>query len=168
MNRSQFFKQSLGVAATSMLIPDLFRRTVTIDPEPYKMELIKDFVGAGHGRIERLKELVADFPNIIYCRYDWGNGDFEDAIEAAAHVGNKEIANFLIEKGARPNLFVLTMLGRNDLIVPILEAYPILINGLGAHGFTLLHHALKGGEDASEMVTYLASKGLTETQVKIK
>jgi hypothetical protein len=65
--------------------------------------------------------------NLLYARYDWGNGDFEEAIEGAGHVGNKEIANYLIEQGARVNLFVLTMLGKTNLVKPVLDEYPPLI-----------------------------------------
>ena len=40
--------------------------------------------------------MLNDYPNLIYSRYDWGNGDFEGAIEGAGQVGNKEIADYLI------------------------------------------------------------------------
>jgi hypothetical protein len=68
-----------------------------------------------------VKELLEQYPNLIYSRYDWGNGDFEEAIEGAGHVGNKEIAQWLIEKGARPNLFVMTMLGETAIVKSVIE-----------------------------------------------
>lgn len=133
-------------------------------PDPVDNGTIKEFVVAGHGDLKKVKEMIAEMPNLIYCRYDWGGGDFEEAIEGAGHLGNKEIANFLIEKGARVNLFVLTMLGQTNLVKPVLEAYPHLIFARGPHGFSMLHHAKQGGEDAEELHEYLSEKGLEEMQ----
>jgi hypothetical protein len=97
-----------------------------------------------------------------------GNGDFEEAIEGAGHVGNKEVAGYLIEKGARPNLFVLTMLGETVIVKSAIEKYPSLLNAKGPHGLTLLHHAIKGGDASKKLVDYFKSKGLSATQFKIK
>ena len=157
----------LGLAGLGSL-PIVSASPFQDSPDPIKIEIVKDFVSAGHGRFERVKELVEEFPNLIYARYDWGKGDFEEGIEAAGHVGNKEIANFLISKGARPNLFVLTMLGQTDLVKPILEAYPVLLQAKGAHGFTLLHHAKVGGEEAKELYAYLEEKGVKEMNIPLK
>src|SRR5688572_25190599 len=105
MDRKRFLVQS-SISAGAFLVNPLQILAGTTDPiAPYKPEIVKDFVGAGHGKLGRVKELLAEYPNLLYCRYDWGNGDFEEAIEGAGHVGNKEIANYLIEQGARPNLF---------------------------------------------------------------
>jgi hypothetical protein len=43
-----------------------------------------------------------------------------------------------------------------------------MIQSLGAHGFTLLHHATRGGEAARELLEYVKEKGLSQMQVKIK
>ena len=121
-------------------------------PDPIDNATIKEFVVAGHGDLTKVKEMIDEMPNLIYCRHDWGGGDFEEAIEGAGHLGNKDIANFLIGHGARVNLFVLTMLGKTKLVKPVLEAYPKLISAKGPHGFSLLHHAKQGGEDAEELL----------------
>ena len=168
MNRKNFLMKS-ATAGTSFLINPFkaFDKNAQ-DPEPYKTDIVKEFVIAGHGKLDRVKEMVAEYPNLLYCRYDWGNGDFEEAIEGAGHVGNKEIANYLIEIGARPNLFVLTMLGETAIVKSTIEKYPSLLNAKGAHGLTLLHHATKGGEKSKELFEYFNSKGLKEMQIKIK
>ena len=137
-------------------------------PAPLNTSTIKDFVVAGHKDLSKVKEMLNDNPNFIYSRYDWGNGDFEEAIEGAGHLGNKEIANYLIEQGARVNMFVLTMLGKTELVKPTLEAYPNLIFAKGAHGFTLLHHAKVGGSENEEFIEFLMDKGLTKTNIQIK
>jgi hypothetical protein len=137
-------------------------------PEPYKAEWVKDFVVAGHKDLSKVQSMVKDRPNLVFSKWDWGNGDFEGAIEGAGHMGNKEIALALIDAGSRVTLFVLTMLGRTDLVKPVLEAYPSLIFANGPHGFTLLHHAKMGGKEGEELYAYLQEKGLTKTWVKIK
>jgi len=168
MDRKRFLLQT-SISAGALLANPLQLLATAPDPTvPYKPEVVKEFVGAGHGNLARVKELLAEYPNLLYCRYDWGNGDFEEAIEGAGHVGNKEIANYLIEQGARPNLFVLTMLGETAIVKSVLERFPTLLRAKGAHGLTLLHHANKGGDASKELGEYFKSKGLTETQIKIK
>jgi hypothetical protein len=162
MNRKSFLKMGFGAA----VIPSAAYAQDALPP--LKMELVKEFVGAGHGKPERVLEMLVDHPNLVYCRYDWGNGDFEEAIEGAGHVGHKELAELLIKHGARVNLFVLTMLGKADLVLPVLDQYPELIFAKGAHGFTLLHHANVGGKDSERIVQYLDEKGLKETKMRIK
>lgn len=167
MNRKKFLiNGSAGV--TAFVLDPLRSFSRTADPEPYKTETVKEFVIAGHGKLDRVKEMLIEYPNLLYCRYDWGNGDFEEAIEGAGHVGNKEIARYLIENGARPNIYVLTMLGETAIVKSIIDRYPSLLNGKGPHGFTLLHHATKGGEDSKELLEYFKEKGLKEMQVKIR
>lgn len=167
MNRKTFVRKSVSMLAFSGLAPALaVSQPGQEEPPPFDPKLVKEFVVAGHRNFSLLKEMLEERPNLLYCKYDWGNGDFEEAIEGAGHLGNQEIANYLISKGARVNLFVLTMLGQSALVKPVLEAYPSLINALGPHGFTLLHHA-KVGEN-TEMVEYLTDKGLTKTNIKIK
>lgn len=165
MHRKNFIKQALGGMAGLTLIPKTAFTATINEPEPIKTELVKEFVIAGHGKFDRVKEMLIDYPSLLYCKYDWGKGDYEEAIEGAGHVGNKEIANYLIEQGARVNLFVLTMLGKMALVKPVLEQYPALIFSRGAHGFTLLHHAKVG--EARVLYDYLQEKGLNETQIKI-
>ena len=135
-------------------------------PEQLDEKLVKDFVIAGHTKLELVREMLSEYPNLIYTSYDWGMGDFEQAIDGAAHLGNKEIVNYLISQGARVNLFVLTMLGKKELVKPIIEAYPQLLFTKGPHGLTLLHHALVG--ESSELTDFLKGKGLNKRMIKIK
>lgn len=136
-------------------------------PDPLPAEQVKEFVVAGHGNFDKVKQLLGESPPLLYATWDWGGGDFETALEGAGHVGNKEIANYLISLGARTNLFVLTMLGKTAIVKSYLETYPGYLRAKGPHGFTLLHHAQKGGDDATELLVYLQSKGLKETKVKL-
>ena len=166
MNRKTFIKNSLGGIVVAGVAPTLVYSQTPPEPEPLGIKLVKEFVIAGHKNLPLVKEMLNEYPNLIYSSYDWGNSDYEEAIEGAAHLGNKEIANYLISKGARVNLFTLTMLGKTKIVKPTLEAYPELIFAKGPHGFTLLHHANIGG--SKDLSNYLKEKGLNETHIKIK
>ncbi|WP_411030402.1 hypothetical protein [Spongiimicrobium sp. 3-5] len=167
MNRKKFISNSLLSVSTAILTPTLaFSQSQEKEPKQLDLKLVKDFVVAGHSNLELVKEMLQEHPNLVYSPFDWGNGDYEEAIEGAGHLGNKEIANYLISKGARVSLFVLAMLGKTDLVIPTLEAYPELVFAKGPHGFTLLHHALIG--ESHDLADYLKEKGLTERMIKIR
>jgi len=73
-------------------------------PPPLDKELVREFVGKSHSDFSRVKELLSREPGLLNCSCDWGGGDFETGLEAAGHVGNREIAHFLLLNGARMNL----------------------------------------------------------------
>ena len=172
MNRKLFVQRMvlgsgiIGIAPGLLLAQNGANPKKTPD-DPLMPEKVKEFVIAGHGDFDKTKKLMQETPSLIYANWDWGGGDFETALEGAGHVGNKEIANYLIGAGARTNLFVLTMLGKTTIVKAYLESYPAYLNARGPHGFTLLHHAQKGGEDARELLEYLQSKGLKESKLKL-
>ena len=127
--------------------------------EPIKPELVREFVIAGHGNFEKVKELLLQEPNLLNATWDWGAGDFETAIGGAGHMGRPDIAEFLIGKGARMDIFIAAMLGRIDIVKPTLEAYPLLKTSKGPHGLTLLHHARQGKDPAKAVLDYLTEIG---------
>jgi hypothetical protein len=83
---------------------------------------------ARHNDLDKLDKMMSDKPEFMYTRYHWGHGDFEAAIEGAGHVGNREIAEYLIDRCARVTLHVLAMLGKGELVIPVLLEYPSLVN----------------------------------------
>jgi hypothetical protein len=169
MTRKNFLITTAGAGGLLLLNKDAAAKEKQQEaPAPYSVSLVKEFVIAGHGNFDKVKTMVQENPNLVFGKFDWGNGDFEAAIEGAGHLGNKEIANFLLDAGSRVTLFVLTMLGKTELVKPILEAYPKLIFANGPHGFTMLHHAKVGGKDGEELYNYLQEKGLKEDWIKIK
>lgn len=171
MNRKKFLYTVTGGTAGLILLNQFSSGQTPAKqdpPPPYAASLVKEFVGAGHKDLSKVQTMVAEYPNLVHSKYDWGNGDFESAIEGAGHVGNVAIAEYLINAGSRVSLFVLATLGKTALVKPVLEAYPKLIFANGPHGFTLLHHAKLAGKEGEELYNYLQEKGLKETKVKIK
>ena len=165
MNRKSFIR-STGILTTSLIVtPNIILGQDK--PAAYQRDVVKQFVGASHSNLEKVKELLNDFPNLIFSSWDWGGGDFETGIGAGGHVGHKEMVNFLIDKGARPTLHVMTMLGKTELVKPVLETYPQLLTSLGPHGFTFLHHAQKGGKDAEELLQFFEEKGQKESKISL-
>jgi len=128
-------------------------------PPALSPELVKDFVIAGHGNLDKVKELLAKEAGLLNACWDWGGGDFETAIEGAGHTGSKDCANYLLSKGARMNIFCAAMLGRLDIVKAFLLDYPELKSSKGPHGLQLMHHATKGGDNAKEVLAYLQSVG---------
>ena len=156
-----------SLALSGIVTQSMAQQNQTDKPPALDKDLVKDFVIAGHGNFDKTKQLLQEHPSLLYATWDWGGGDFETALEGAGHVGNKEIANYLIEMGARTNMFVLTMLGKTAIVKPFLEQFPKFVFAKGPHGLTLLHHAQRGGDDSKELLDFIQSKGLKETKVNL-
>ncbi len=106
--------------------------------------LVREIVGASHRNLARVKELLTAHPALAKANYGWGYGDWESALGAASHVGNKDIANLLLENGARLDIFAAAMLGMNDTVAAMLKAMPALAKTRGPHGISLVAHATAG------------------------
>ncbi|MEH6889741.1 ankyrin repeat domain-containing protein [Bacillus sp. JJ864] len=120
-------------------------------------ELIREFVMAAHGNLERVQELLIENPNLLHASYNWSGDDWETALGAAAHVGRRDIALYLLEKGARMDIFAATMLGKLEIVQAILTVQPEAKYASGPHGISLIQHARMGGEKAEHVLTYLSS-----------
>lgn len=131
-----------------------------------EITLIQDFVGKSHADLEGVKELLAREPALINSSWDWGGGDWETGLGAAAHMGRRDIATYLLEHGARLDLFAAAMLGNLDIVKATLETYPDSINTLGPHGIPLIAHAQAGGNEAIHVYEYLKSLSSQKTEAR--
>lgn len=73
---------------------------------------------------KRVREWAEARPSLARAAWDWGFGDWETALGAASHMGNRPIAEYLISKGARPSLFSAAMLGQLDVVKAFIAAQP--------------------------------------------
>ena len=121
--------------------------------------LVREAVGTSHGNLPRLRELVEKQPALARASWDWSSGDWETCIDAASHVGNRPIAEFLIANGARPTIFSAAMMGQLDVVKAFVAASPGIQRNHGPHGLTLMSHAKAGGADAASVVQYLTALG---------
>ena len=122
-------------------------------------ELVHRFVNDAHGDLDSVRELIGEEPALVNAAWDWGGGDWETGLGAAAHMGRRDIAEFLLENGARIDLFAAAMLGKLEIVQAVVADDPSVINLPGPHGIKLLIHAKKGGKAAAEVVKFLQSAG---------
>jgi hypothetical protein len=120
-------------------------------------DLVREFVVAGHGNLERTRELLDQQPALINATWDWGGGDWETALGGASHMGNQPIAELLLSRGARMDVFCATMMGKMEIVKAFLADDPKVIDLKGPHGISLIRHARAGQQEA--IVEMLLAKG---------
>jgi len=128
---------------------------------------VESFVGVAHRDAAEVLRMVERQPALARASWDWGFGDWETALGAAAHMGRRDIAEIVLAHGAEPTLCSAAMLGQLDVVKAIVAARPGVQGGRGAHGITLLSHARAGGKDAEAVVAYLESVGGADPRVTL-
>lgn len=127
------------------------------NPSSISPEVIRDFVIAGHGNLPKVQQMLAAEPALLNVVQDWGPGGTETALQAAAHVGSRPVAEFLLREGAPLDICTAAMLGRRSDVEAFLEADPDRIQAHGAHRISLLTHAVLSGDVA--LVQMLHDRG---------
>ena len=120
-------------------------------------QLVQDFVIYAHFDLDMTKKLLEKEPGLINATMDWGGGDWETGLGGASHVGNREIVTFLLEKGARIDIFCAAMMGQLDAVKAFLTLQPKLIDARGPHGISLHAHAKVGGKQSEKVLEHLQS-----------
>jgi ankyrin repeat protein len=123
-------------------------------------DLIREFMIAAHNDLQKVKEMLAEHPDWININYDWGPGGWETPIQAGAHMGNREITEYLLSQGAPMIIVAAAMLGRIDDVKKILDADPTQANARGGHGIRLMFHAAMSGN--VEVAKLLKERGCSE------
>jgi Ankyrin repeats (3 copies)/Ankyrin repeat len=130
-------------------------------PSRLDLEMVKDWVGKAHQpKLDPMRDLLRSEPNLINASWDWGSGDWESALQAAAHTGSREMALFLLDQGASVDLFASTMLGQLSALKSMFEAFPKSLSVRGAHGIPLLSHAVVGEAPSRSVFDYLLTRGV--------
>jgi len=110
------------------------------------------FVNSSHGDFAKVKECLHRYPEILNCPSSMQ----ETALGAAAHTGQKQIAEFLLEAGAPLDICTAAMLGKAAEVKRMLAEDPSLCNAKGSHGIPVMYFAaLNGSLEIAE--TLLAS-----------
>lgn len=162
MDRLSFMKK--GLLATGSLSFLSFPSISQDQAGVFSLEEIKEFVFAAHKDFDETRKIVEAKPLILNCTNQPQRGDFETAIGGASHMGRRDIADLLVSKGARLDIFNQAFLGYDQMVMQLISDYPNLLHASGPHGFTLLHHAKVG--ERSDLVNWLQEKGLKETFIK--
>lgn len=111
--------------------------------------LIDEFVQVSHGDMARVKTLLGQHAGLLNVVASWN----ETPLQAAAHVGNRQIATYLLERGAPLDICTAVMLGMKDKVVEFLRAKPSLANSTGSHGIPVLYYAaISGLPDIAELL----------------
>jgi len=130
-------------------------------------ELVREMVTVAHFDLKRVKELVETRPALVKAAWDWGFGDWETPLGAASHMGNRAIAEYLVEQGAPPTLFSAVMLGQLDVVKALVAARPGVQRVRGPHSISLLAHARMGGEVARAVFDFLKALDGADTEAPV-
>lgn len=120
---------------------------------------IREFVIAGHGNLNKVKQMLTENPELLNLSYQWNENDRETAIQAAAQVGNSAIAQYLLEKGAPLAICTIAMLGREADLKKLLDEKSDKIRDVGAHSIPLLPHSVWSAN--LELVKMVYNRGAT-------
>ena len=159
MDRKKFIQRGLLLGGSALLAPNLVQANYH-NESLFNSDEINEFVSAAHNDADKTRKMVDQNPLILNCASQISRGDFETAIGGASHMGRKDIADILVERGARLDIFNLTFLGYTDVVTKLIESSPNYLRSYGPHGFTLLHHAKMGKHQA--FADWLENKGLNE------
>jgi hypothetical protein len=177
MNRRSFLLSSASLAAAAPLAafisphfnqqadtaaPAAPRPKAPPKPPALPPDKVQATVGQAHRSLENVMKLVEETPLLANASWDWGGGDFETPLQAAAHTGGHEIAEYLLRKGARLDVFAAAMLGQLDFVQATLASFPKAHEIPGPHGFTLLHCARQGGQKAKVVHDWLLANGVPD------
>ncbi len=122
--------------------------------EPVSQDIVEPFVIAAHGNFAKVQELYAQHPealNVPWAKFD------ETALAASSHMGQREIARYLLSKGAPLTICAAAMLGMQEEVAAFLKQDASLANARGAHGIPVLFHAAMSGQ--TQVAELLLARG---------
>lgn len=124
------------------------RRAYAVDGERYSTPDLGAFavqareriVGVSHRSLEDVRAVVERHPDLAHAVASTTEG----AIEAAAHMGHRDIVDYLLERGAPYSLPTAVMRADGKRVRELLDEDPARINERGAHDFALLWYPIIG------------------------
>ncbi|MEZ5977281.1 MAG: ankyrin repeat domain-containing protein [Planctomycetota bacterium] len=124
------------------------RRARTVDGESYAPPSIDDLplaergrvVGNAHRDLDAVRSAVEREERFVHSVATTTEG----AVEAAAHMGRRDIAEYLLERGAPCSLPTAASLALRDRVDALLAEDPLRVHEHGAHRYPLLWYAAIG------------------------
>lgn len=108
------------------------------------------FIIKCHMNYDAVKEAVTERPEIVNSYNPKIN---ESGLGAAGHVGNRQIAEYLLSHGAELELGAAAMLGMKTEVSEFIASDPSLLKKGGAHGISIGYHAVLSGDiDIVQMI----------------
>lgn len=105
-------------------------------------EAINQFVIAAHHDLPYVKQTLAEYPQLLNENAEW----IETPIQAATHVVNRPIIDYLLAQGAPLDICTAAVLGRADDVRTMLAENPELAHATGAHNIPVLFFPVVVGD----------------------
>jgi ankyrin repeat protein len=115
---------------------------------------VNAFVLYSHFALPQVRKWLDQCPDLLNTRSSWD----ELSVEAAAHMGRKDIGSLMLDRGAAYSLATATVFGSLSDVRRMLGEEPRCIHERGAHSFPLLWYTAFG-EPHIETAEYLISAG---------
>lgn len=113
-------------------------------------QLVAQFVGNAHGNLDVVKQMLQENPALLNAVWEQFN---ETAIQAATQTGQRDIAEFLISRGAPVDICTAAMLGDEKRVEELLKQDPALAHAKGSHDYPVLcFAALSGNPRLAELL----------------
>ncbi|RIK37908.1 MAG: hypothetical protein DCC58_17360 [Chloroflexi bacterium] len=124
-------------------------------------DTINQFIIRCHFDLAAVQAAVAEYPALVGTVSSVPGAEGETPLGAAAHVGNRAIAEYLLDHGAELEFCAAVMLGMDDYVRAIVDADPGMANASGAHTIPALNHATVAGQ--AGLARYLVERGAAVT-----
>ncbi len=112
------------------------------DTNGLPQDFINQFITFAHFDFEKVKQLYKTCPILLMTRATWD----ELAVEASAHMGRVDMAEYLSDLGSPVSACTAAMLGMTGLVKSSVQADSNCLRERGAHGLPLLAYTAFGKE----------------------
>ena len=124
------------------------------DTNGLPQDFINQFITFAHFDFDKVKQLYKLCPALLTTRATWD----ELAVEASAHMGRVDMAEYLADLGSPVSACTAAMLGMTDNVKSIVKADANCLRERGAHGLPLLAYTAFGKE-RTDIAAFLLDSG---------
>jgi ankyrin repeat protein len=118
---------------------------------------INQFIIKCHFDLPAVQQTLTAHPEIVAAHSSLPGSENETPLGAAAHVGNRAIAEYLLAHGAPLEFCAAVALDMGDYVRRLVDSNPALANAGGAHNIPALVHATIAGN--ADLARYLVERG---------